>query len=83
MIRVYNCTEEKDRSGHPKKMYVVTGVKTKNAALNEVAKYKKKSLTNIELTHSARVAVVNDDGVFWHGDGERCWAVKLKNEIHE
>lgn len=83
MIRVFNCTEEKDRSGRPKKMYVVTGVKTRNAALNEVAKYKKKSLTNIELTHTARVAVLNNEGLFWHGDGERCWAVKIKNEIHE
>lgn len=83
MIQVFNCTEEKDHSGRPKKMYVVTGVKTRNDALNEVARYKKKSLTNIELTHSARVAVVNDQGLFWHGDGERCWAVKLKNEIHE
>ena len=49
MIRVFNCTEEKDRSGRPKKMYVVTGVKTRKAALNEVAKYKKKSLKNKKM----------------------------------
>ena len=83
MIQVFDCTEEKDRSGHPKKMYVVTGAKTKNDALNEVAKYKKKSLTNIMLTHSARIAVVNDQGVFWHGEGDKCWAIRKRNDIHE
>ena len=91
MIKVFECTEEKDRKGHPKKIYAVTGVKTRDAALNEVAKYKKKSLVNIKLTHSARVAMMNDNALWWDKDiapenkdeYERCWAVRIKNEVVE
>jgi len=85
MITVFKSNNEKDRSGHPKTIYAVTGAKTRNAALDEVAKYKKKSSTNIRLTHSARVATICDDGLYWDnlGHGEKCWAVRIKNEIHE
>ena len=88
MITVFNCTEEKDRSGHPKKIYGVTEVKTRDAALAEVAKYKKKSLTSIKLTHSASIGVIYDGGLYWANsvdreilnNGTKCWAVRMRNE---
>ena len=88
MIKIFECTEEKDRGGHPKKIYAVIDVKSRDAALNEVAKYKKKSLTNIKLTHSARLAVIHNNELWWDNKldpeistkGIRCWAVRIKND---
>lgn len=88
MITVFNCTEEKDRSGHPKKIYGVTGVKTRDAALAEVAKYKKKSLSSIKLTHSASIGVIHEGNLWWANsadrevldNGTKCWAIRMRNE---
>ena len=87
MVRVFECTEEKDCQGRPKKIYAVIGAKTRDAALGEVAKHKKQSMVNIKLTHSASIGVIHNDALWWANSADReildagtkCWAIRKKN----
>lgn len=91
MIKVFECDNEKDRSGHPKIIYGVTEVKSRDAALAEVARYKKKSLTHTKLTHSASIGVIDGDDLYWGNgvnkmtlnNGTKCWVVSKRNDVHE
>ena len=88
MVQTFLSLHEKDSSGHKKTIYAVTGAKTRDAALTEVAKHKKQNINMIKLTHSASVGVIYDDNLYWANsadrtildNGTKCWAVRLKND---